>query len=163
MFNNKYKKQIKKLYQNYFNKDLNYTSLVVYHAPIIPQNKSGLSYLYGGSFYYRKWVSKRLGTMLNGDLYLQDDGDYQPYFNYFTQSYFDRCDFFQVPHHGSSANWRFFPNGLQNIKFYIINHGLGRKHHPGIDVINDIMQNSSSKHIALNNEAHSLNYILISK
>ena len=159
LFEEEYIGELKKIYNLYFNNDFNNTSLVTYHGATINPRKS----------YYIKENSKHLicffdckkkqfGTLLTGDIDLKSNRNTQKMINFYID-YINKVCFFQVPHHGAKANWNFnIPNGLESFCYYIINHGLGRKHHPSLDVIEYINENCTERIVQLNNEAQNFEY-----
>ncbi|MES2654055.1 MAG: MBL fold metallo-hydrolase [Bacteroidota bacterium] len=156
LFDNKFRKRIRKIYSTHIHKRINYTSLVLYHGPIMK-----IIYHVICTECFDSWCfhqeSKKTGTILTGDLYLSTRKDFNAFYNYYQPHYIDKCEWLQVPHHGSKSNWKNLPNGLENITHYIINHGLRRKH-PYAEVIDNILEESKSKQIHLNNETHKVCY-----
>lgn len=155
---------IKELYRSYFNRNLNHTSLVVLHRPLLKTSDLGI--FIGNSQNVISipglWIHQNnFATMLTGDSFLKKDSDYNNFINYYTKKYIDQIALLQVPHHGSSYNWRNMSNDLDDIPYYIINHGLRGKH-PDQSVIENIYLNSTTKNILLNNEVTSISYSLYS-
>lgn len=160
LFNSSFIPIIKKLYKDHVNKNLNYTSLVVYHGPTI---SSYFSLIRSAILRYpiqRHNNNNCSGTLLTGDSFLKENCDFEPFFNYFSQYYIDKIFILQVPHHGSINNWNLLPNGLEDIPYYLINHGYKRKKHPHKNVIMNIISFSTYKQILMNHQFKNVNYII---
>lgn len=150
LFDFDYLKDLKEIYEKKFN-DLNNTSLVTYHGP------TNNNFIYWPKYY---WVhcNEKNGTLLTGDISLKSKKSIQNLKNYYSR-YMERICFFQLPHHGAKANWNFTrSNELPQFCVYIINHGLGRNHHPSLEVIEYVKVNYSDAVIKLSNEAENFNY-----
>ena len=153
MFRDDVRTRLRQLYENKF-RDLNSTSLVVYSGPIgdVMNSLIYFSPYFGRGFNYPMIYPK--GTLLTGDINLNQDSDLNDITNYF-RNYLPKTSIFQVPHHGSQKNWNFnHPNNLDYFSFYIINHGIGRKHHPSVKVVSDI-DTETEGFLQFNNEVHS--------
>lgn len=159
LFDEIYILKIKELYKKHLASDINYTSLVVFHGPTKSNTYTELwidRYCHWWSHFE---PTKNIGTLLTGDSFLKTTNDFNSFFNYYSPYYIKNCFFFQVPHHGSKRNWKNLPNGLENIPFYIINHGWGRKKHPNKDVIDNIITNYNGN-LIYNNEASRVTYCM---
>lgn len=160
LFDEIYTLKIKELYKKHFASDINYTSLIVYHGPLKYKTFTEI-YLSSFSHWWPHFEPmKKTGTLLTGDSFLKKDEDFNPFFNYYFPYYIDNCFLFQVPHHGSKKNWKDLPNGLEQIPFYIINHGWGRKKHPNKDVVENIIVNKDETLLISNNESATIEYTI---
>jgi hypothetical protein len=133
---------------------INNTSLVTYHGPAFKREDDFFTVSSLCETEYQ-W-----GTLLTGDIELNGPNSSKTIVDYF-KNYIGQICCFQVPHHGSKHNWYFNPkNTFYNCKFpnLIINHGLGRNHHPGIELITELQENCPDSTIHLNNELYSFNY-----
>lgn len=159
LFDKEYIDDIKKIYSLYFKDDFNNTSLVTYH---------GSTKIFSPSLYFKKTLKNKLvfyecnspqnGTLLTGDIDIRGKRNTQKLLNYYNH-YLGKICYFQVPHHGAKANWNFnIPNGLNSFCYYIINHGIGRIHHPSLDVVEYINLNCNDGIVQLNNEAQDFEY-----
>jgi hypothetical protein len=161
LFDELYTLKIKELYKKHFVSDINYTSLVAYHGPL-KHNKFTEIYL---SYFSHWWPHfepmKKTGILLTGDSFLKKDEDFNPFYNYYSPYYIENSFLFQIPHHGSKKNWKDLPNGLEEIPFYIINHGWGRKKHPNKDVVANIVANKHKNLLISNNESSAIQYAII--
>lgn len=159
LFDTDYITELRKIYALYFKGDFNNTSLVTYHgATIIPRRPF---YIFDDTrllFSFNDCNKLQLGTLLTGDIDVTTKRATKKIIDYY-KNYLERICFFQVPHHGAKANWNFnVPNKLDSFCYYIINHGLGRKHHPSLDVVDYIKTNCKKGVIQLNNEAQQFEY-----
>jgi hypothetical protein len=152
LFNEDNVSELKDYYRKYYGRNLNATSLVTFHGPLVQMKHAEL---------YNTRIDNynRYGSLLTGDICLQSQRDTVRLLDYFGNRLNDIL-FFQVPHHGSEHNWNFHsPNGYDGFIYYIINHGLGRSHHPSSKVIDYIIQNSRQAGIMLNNEVYNIDYL----
>lgn len=157
MFDEDFVIQLKKAYRQHFGQNLNNTSLVTYHGALV-NFKKHYHYFSRFSNYCHGYSQNCLGTLLTGDIDIKSKLQTKKIIDFYL-GYIPRVCFFQVPHHGAKANWNFnVANGLNSFCNYIINHGIGRIHHPSIDVIQYINSNSTSANIHLNNEAQGFEY-----
>lgn len=157
MFDEDFIIQLKDAYRQYFGKDLNNTSLVTYHGPIA-NFKNHYNYFSKFSNYFHEYTQNCMGSLLTGDINIKSKLQSKKMIDYFAGLIPKVC-FFQVPHHGAKANWNFnVPNGLNFFNNYIINHGVGRIHHPSVDVVQYIKTNNTIASIHLNNEAQDFEY-----
>lgn len=146
--------EIKKIYRKYYGLNLNVTSLVTYHGPLFPLNAK-----------YHRWHwlpfhwlgNERYGTLLTGDADLGGPLKNKRVTDHF-RNYLDQVCVFQVPHHGSKRCWYFKASGLESFCTYVINHGLGRKHHPSSEVVHYIKKKCSPGRLCLNNEVNEFAY-----
>lgn len=148
-------KAIKSRYKTYIGGTMNSTSLVTYHGPAFQLEDSRFEVL---SNLLNK--EKKYSTLLTGDIDLDGPTKVRKAVDYF-QNYLDRILCLQVPHHGSKHNWLIQPgpHALHNFKHYIINHGLGRQHHPAPEVIADIQEKCPNATISLNNEVYNFSML----
>lgn len=166
---------LKKIYKNRF-KDLNNTSLVLMHYPIINTNHKLRLYPFCTYKYqdrladiclFRKFCNTfgsnlKSATLLNGDINFKEKGytvfnDFKTHFN----SLIDEVSLMQIPHHGSIKNsdkkvFGDFPN----LKLIINNSGLNNRHkHPSPDLMTKLKE-LNNKIIFFNNEYQSFEYII---
>lgn len=153
LFVEKNTKVLRGIYKNHYTQNLNSTSLVTFHTPLV----------YAGSDKIRlfglNWCNedRNFGTLLTGDIDLKSKNKVANMLKYFGP-YMRVVSLFQVPHHGAILNWpKIHPNRLEDFCNYIINHGYGRKHHPSPDVIHYIKTHCQGD-IHLNNEVESFKY-----
>jgi len=153
---------IKSIYKKYLFKNINYTSLSVYHGPVKTCHHLVLwcNYQLFHRLIYSKEGVFKSGTLLTGDSFLKEDEDFDPFITYYS-NYIEKCFLFQVPHHGSQKNWKPLPNGLEDIPVFVINHGLGRKKHPSKSVVDNIMSHSTFKDVISNNQTSNVCYKII--
>jgi len=164
-------KALKDLYKKYFS-DSNFTSLMLYHAPIKEFNHcffgSNISpYYFLHSFdrnfryHYFPFHQTACGTLLTGDIQLQNT----PGKNFFDEieshfkSQFEKTLVFQVPHHGSNDDWNPEVVDLLNnwLTYYVINFGLGNTYkHPSGKVIDDLTDKGC--HMVLCNQLNEFEY-----
>ncbi|ROI00218.1 ComEC/Rec2 family competence protein [Chryseobacterium daecheongense] len=161
LFEKKYLKELEKIYKSYFT-NLNNTSLVTYHGPYNntanPDQMICCYSTYVHDFYWRSLPTHCCGTLLTGDIELERLASIEKLKDYY-KFYWKRICYFQVPHHGSENNWnRTEPNGLHEFPVYIINHGLGRKKHPSLEVVKYINTHCTNGIIKLCNEAEKFEY-----
>jgi beta-lactamase superfamily II metal-dependent hydrolase len=115
---------------------------------------------YGKCWYLNKRRFNKFGTLLTGDQELKTKKDFNSFILHF-QNKLKHIEVFQIPHHGSHANWNPMPNKLSSLDIgcYVINHGFGRKNHPHIKVLDNI-KNNTCRVIVLNNELAYFNYLV---
>lgn len=157
MFKDHIREKIRKIYEKQF-RDINSTSLVVYSGPIRDEPNRPIhqySHLLYNRIPYNFMIYPK-GTLLTGDINVSRASDLNDLTGYFVH-YLPKTSIFQVPHHGSQKNWNFdHPNDFDNFSFYVINHGIGRKHHPSVKVVTDIdMETEGNPHF--NNESQFFN------
>ncbi len=157
LFSSNSREKVRKIYRTYIHKNINYSSLVLYHGSIAKHTFTVVCHKHFYSDFSCK-LTERTGTILTGDLYLHTQNDFTLFYNYYSTAYIDKCSRLQVPHHGSKNNWNNLPNGLENMEHYIINHGLRRRKHPHAQVIDNILLHSLTKCICFNNEAQEVSY-----
>lgn len=139
IFDKKYIKNLRTLYEG-INKDLNVTSLVLYHGPLFIYENLRTDTLEDKKKIY---ITDNLkpGTIMTGDISIFSDDELNSLVKYYRK-YIDLVFVFQVPHHGSKDNWNFdHDNSLENFAFYIINHRFKINKHPSKSVIKDIKKN----------------------
>ncbi|WP_294264183.1 hypothetical protein [uncultured Chryseobacterium sp.] len=157
LFDIEYLKDLKIIYEKNFNNDFNNTSLVTYHGPI--KNDNLRTYFWCEPHCRLQEYNNKSGTLLTGDISLKTRDSIQKLINYYDH-YMEKICFFQVPHHGAKANWNLTTsNELPAFCVYIINHGIGRKNHPGLEVIENIRTNYGTSHLKLCNEVEDFRYI----
>jgi hypothetical protein len=155
---------IRTLYTSNLKFSINRTSICLYHGPLFKAYTRGnintKSMWYGKWWYLNKKRFNKFGTLLTGDQELKTKKDFNSFISHY-QNKLKHIEIFQVPHHGSNANWNLMPNALSNqdIGCYVINHGFGSKHHPHINVLENIKKNSR-RVIVLNNELAHFNYLI---
>jgi hypothetical protein len=161
-------KMVKKLYQDHIEGDVNYSSLCVFHQPMFRSTIGGYTRIMGTNelnsillpwrWRHRRWRYSRSGTLLTGDQFLKKDFDFNPFYHYFN-SRMNRTEIYQVPHHGSSSNWRDMPCELNrhDIGCYVINHGYINRNHPNPLVLRNLLT-FVNREVVLNNEHTRLEY-----
>ncbi|WP_035336517.1 MBL fold metallo-hydrolase [Dokdonia sp. PRO95] len=156
MFEDKHRSVLQDFYKTHINKNLNYTSICLYHGPMV--NKR--FYLYRGRNFYDFLNRDKSGTILTGDQFLKTKIDFNFFCDYF-QNKLEKTGIFQVPHHGSAANWNPMSNRLNtaNIPYYAINHGFGRAKHPSRNVLNNINAHARNS-LLFNNEFYYIRYYI---
>lgn len=157
LFDKTFIPNIKNLYRKHINRDLNYSSLAVFHGPIVNDHLIGTITRFSYPFYHLNYRRKS-GTLLTGDSFLKRDEDFYPFYDYYSSYYINKTLLFQVPHHGSLNNWKSFPNELSRFPCYIINHGYKRKKHPNKFVVIDLLTNSVFKNVLFNHQFQEVKY-----
>ncbi|WP_272149952.1 MBL fold metallo-hydrolase [Tenacibaculum aiptasiae] len=168
LFTYKRRTAIKKIYEDNIDKNINYSSLCVYHSP---KHKVRFSHVikdtlrdtikdYSTCLKYWWQDELKSGTLLTGDQFLKRKKDFNAFYVYYM-SRLNKVLFFQVPHHGSYANWKMLPNEIDKHKFryFVINCGYGRKYHPDTRVLTNLLQNNI--HPIINDEFTLLEYSLV--
>ncbi|RCH56809.1 hypothetical protein DJ568_02850 [Mucilaginibacter hurinus] len=161
LFNAKQIKEIARIYKRIFGAaKLNGTSLAVFHRfamdpggyEIFQRHHFGLRHLYR--------VDRKHATLMTGDLELNTSEKLKLFQDYY-HAYLDEVAYFQVMHHGSDKNWPFgIPESkLHTFPAYVINHGAGRKHHPGPEVTK-LLRSVNPHHTLLNNELTLFSYTI---
>ena len=147
-------RELKKRYKTYIGGTMNSTSLVTYHGPAFRINNE--DYGVKSSIIAE---GDKFSTLLTGDIDMDGVKKIKSLERYFGGN-LENILCFQVPHHGSANNWLIQPtkNVLHGFPHYIINHGLGRPHHPGEEVITDIQVKCPDAGIHLNNEVSRFDY-----
>lgn len=136
---------------------INDTSLVIYNAPLINLTRNNM-------MYFRRFPFRRdhgyLATLLTGDIKFNQDCLNQITSKWTNRRYFDNIGVFQIPHHG--ANNYIEPNVIiayQNVRWWIINFGLGNTHkHPRQEIVNMIENNKVSGEIFANTQVKTFGY-----
>lgn len=160
LFGDVVRKELRTEYKNNFG-DVNSTSLVVFHSPTFDLTGTRVIIHRTRPFHFRHARAMHpFGTLLTGDINLRNHNDFADFTGYFV-NYLPKVSFFQIPHHGSHLNWNFqaHPNPLYDFNYYIVNYGIGRKHHPSIRVLDEILTQSGGR-IFHNNEIDPFNYSL---
>jgi hypothetical protein len=161
LFEDKYRSKLQGLYRKYINRDLNYSSLCLYHGPLIKNFvwyfiKNG-TLMYGcDCLLYFRGVA---GTLLTGDQFIKSKKDFDNYCAFYG-SKFDNTAVFQVPHHGSKSNWRLLPSALNYFPIYVLNYGNGRSLHPHPEVLKNILDNATDACIVCNTEFSEFEYTI---
>lgn len=145
--------EIKRFYRKYYGENLNNTSLVTYHGPLVKLDPRGIQHLWIESCSILGLNEPLIfGSLLTGDINISSKLSKSKLLDYFKH-YINEVCVFQVPHHGSLNNWPLKdPSGLLEFNCYIINHGLGRKNHPSTKLIEFILKNCTKGKLHLNNE-----------
>lgn len=149
LFTKKRNSVMHKIYIAHIHKNINYSSLCVYHGPQFKTNvwgsevdvsKDKSKMIFSLRYFYATGYVLKSGTLLTGDQFLKKNKDFDLFYNYY-ESRLDKTLVFQVPHHGSFDNWQMMPNKLNkhNIKCFVINYGYGRIHHPNNQVLANIL------------------------
>ncbi|WP_431199563.1 MBL fold metallo-hydrolase [Mucilaginibacter sp. P19] len=161
LFNAKQIKEITRIYKRIFGAaKLNGTSLAVFHRfamepggyEILQRHPFGWSHLYQ--------VGRQHATLMTGDLELNTREKLILFQDYY-HVHLEEVSYFQVMHHGSDKNWPFgVPESrLHTFPDYVINHGVGRKHHPGSEVTK-LLRSVKPYNTMLNNELSMLRYTI---
>jgi len=159
LFNAKHIKEIARIYRGIFGADkINGTSLAVFHRfalepgsyDVFQRHHIGMRHLYH--------VDRKHATMMTSDLELNTREKLNLFQDYY-HVHLDEVAYFQVMHHGSDKNWPFgVPESrLHTFPDYVINHGVGRKHHPGTEVTK-LLRSVKPHNTLLNNELTRLHY-----
>jgi ribonuclease BN (tRNA processing enzyme) len=164
--NEKFKNKLKlieKCYKNIFNKakiNLNITSLVVYHSPIIRSNNKFqviwrncffpcfcCHRYYFEFFYYDKYLRNKyitgadniMGQLLTGDAGLKSSNNINEFKKHYKKV-LNNVFLFQLPHHGSEHNWnKKLLNFLPFCNIWIASAGLHNSYnHPSYEVFRNI-------------------------
>ena len=150
--------EIKDLYRHSLeNRNLNYTSLIVYHGPVYRNAKDIDGYYYKNRHgYWREFHESAQSTLLMGDIYLTG-----LIFPRYINTKREKIGVLQIPHHGSETLWDFTVlSALINPWIIaVINFGLGNTHkHPRQTVIDDIK--SHGWKIKLNHQLKAFKYFV---
>jgi hypothetical protein len=155
LFDEENVEELKKLYRAYYGQNLNNTSLVTYHGPLFNARRNQHHISWFDWFWCQQ--DKNCGTFLTGDIDLSSKRKIQKMLDYYGD-YMNNVCVFQVPHHGSIHNWYSkYSNNLELFCNYVINHGVGRAHHPSADVVDYLKANCKGK-LHFNNEAKEFIY-----
>ncbi len=159
LFNEEHIKVISRIYGQIFGPSkINSTSLSVLHQITTESH----DILIGCDFKFctcKFWNHDgRYATLMTGDLELNTREKLNLFQNYYN-SHLNEVGVFQVMHHGSDKNWPFglAESQLSNFPNYVINHGVGRKHHPGTEVTR-LLRGLRPHNVMLNNELNKLRY-----
>lgn len=132
---------------------INDTSLVIYHG-VYKANLHNHPLRPNWPYHFYP------ATLLTGDIDMNLSCLFEMNRKWVEHRYFKDIRIFQVPHHGSKKNFIIdvftrFPN----VKFWIINFGLGNKHkHPNQEVINLIV-NNKSRHSHIKNNTQTSDFL----
>lgn len=130
-------------------KDLNNTSLVVYHGLIKKRGGYRVNYLsYGRKLNPHLWNdtksfnhrNKKIGQFLTGDIDLNPK--WTDLKNHFIEFLRDTT-IIQIPHHGARKNWNSQLLGeVRNESLWCVSAGISNKYeHPNIEVVDEIIDN----------------------
>ncbi len=163
-------KDLTNCYRRWFGKNLNLTSLIVYHGLInvgicdvlMSCNPCPYPYRFYRYYFDGSFSDFKMGTLLTGDADLSSPNKVKKMITYFTNfECFDKICLLQVPHHGSKYSWLDdVPNGLHDFLIYVINHGLRRKKHPSKVVVDYINNNCNNGVLLFNTEFNPLYFRL---
>ncbi|MBU7046671.1 MAG: MBL fold metallo-hydrolase [Theionarchaea archaeon] len=150
------RERIRDCYKKISNRDLNDTSLAVYHGPL-GQNESdfcvdcgeGLSFNYKCQ-HYKPLLSRdkcnhfcgtQIGQLLTGDIGLKR-GKYREFKRHYD-NYLDTVSITQIPHRGSKNNWREqVVHDVKNCKHWVSSSGYPSFYsHPHTVVALDVLRN----------------------
>lgn len=163
-------KQLKNRYRRWFAKNLNLTTLVVFHGPrntciwdvymICNPCPYPYPYRFHCCYFDGTFSDLKLGTLLTGDADLSTSNKVNKMITYFTSfKCFDKIGLLQVPHHGSKYSWLDdVPNRLHDFLIYVINHGRTRQKHPALEVVNYINTNCTKGVLLFNTEINKLQF-----
>jgi beta-lactamase superfamily II metal-dependent hydrolase len=102
----------------------------------------------------------RTGTLLCGDIKFNQDNLNQIQSKWAMPKYIESVSFFQIPHHG--ANHYIDPTVVrfyQNVRWWIINFGLGNKYrHPRQEIVDLIMNHKNRGDIFCNTQSSDFRY-----
>lgn len=128
------------------NKEINNTSLILYHSPIcisdISKKNSNL-HLHTNN-YFQFWpfcaISNESGFLYTGDLDLKSR---QAEIDTYYKKLLDQIFVFQVPHHGSIDNWHPFISYKNHGAFHVVSSRLSntRRKHPNPKMLLSIAAN----------------------
>jgi len=142
---------------NHLHRDLNNTSLVVYHGPLGKYKcKFHVSSKYGLLFDGNQNLcisttsrpcsfsnENQMGQFLTGDINLNHDyGQIKTHYH----NLLNRTSICQIPHHGSWKNWnRTFLEELENCGHWVASSGFSIQYgHPHISIVRDIISKNCS-------------------
>lgn len=149
------------------NSKINQSSLCLYHSPIKNSNKRRYCSVVNSHQCYCIYcypddpcMNIEQGTMLTGDISLQDDGKggrYDHFKKYFKNEVKD-VFYFLIPHHGSENNWtKKILKDFSTSHYFLNSAGVLNSHgHPSDRVILDIIK--SGRKILYCNENLTVNY-----
>jgi len=138
-----FKKDLKLKNEN--KSDINNTSLMLYHGPIVKGICKYWKLCYPFFWKYYPWPVYYkifgMGQLLTGDISLKMS--YQQIISHYRK-YLSDVVLFQVPHHGSIKNWdSAILEELENCDLWVISAGCKNRYgHPSCEVIHDICNNS---------------------
>lgn len=158
-------RKLRKMYDNHIvknfkdvEKNINNTSLVVYHGPFSISHRNNYSCNCNSSSCVIFAVQQNYcSTLLTGDISLKDKLTVDDILKHLGSKNINVM-IFQIPHHGSIENWPFdFPNKFSACCNYVVAHRLKDKYHPSIEVLDDIMDRLKGN-IQLVNEFSAFEY-----
>lgn len=149
IFDDRYRNDVRLIYKKFY-KNLNQTSLILYHGPTDGQQTLGNPFTYVFS-------NEKTGTLLTGDLNiskLKVLADIMAYF----KNQIPKTGVFSIPHHAAFRYWHYsHPSGLEDFEAYVVSAGMNRKHHPSPSVIADIREYCTGE-IIYSHEGQSYTY-----
>jgi hypothetical protein len=150
-----HQKTIHDCYKNFVKKDLNFTSLAMYHGPICPYVRKNYAIfnsnktLSGLSSIPLLNEERETGYLLTGDICLKINKKYDEFKNHFNTE-LNKVTLFQIPHHGSFYSWnKRILFDFKKCSFFVASAGISGSH-PHPDVISDIL--TEKKNFAWSNE-----------
>lgn len=152
IFDDRYRNDVRLIYKKFY-KNLNQTSLILYHGPTDWQQSLGNSLRY-------VYSNEKNGTLLTGDLNISKVKVLADIMAYYKDR-IPKTGVFSIPHHAAFGYWHFsHPSGLENFEAYVVSAGINRKHHPSPYVIADIREYCTGE-IIFSDEARSYTYIVL--
>ncbi|KVV16027.1 MBL fold metallo-hydrolase [Flavobacterium sp. TAB 87] len=134
---------------------INDTSIVIYHGAIKTRK-------------YRKWFGRLpgwfgsgfTGTLLTGAIRFNQDSLNQIQSKWLNQKYFKKTSVFQIPHHGANNYIESTViSSYPNVKWWVINFGLGNTHkHPRQEIIDIIENHKIQGNIFPNTQINTVEY-----
>jgi hypothetical protein len=137
--------ELKSIYKKIWKAELNSTSLVLYHVPLIPFSQSSLELKTDNGFYYfnarnnlfHKKSSDVYGQLLTGDIPLKG-----LIFDNFCEHYKNELEkilAILVPHHGSIENWN--SKIVSDVcDYYVSSSGFSNNYsHPNLKVVKSVV------------------------
>ncbi|NCD67835.1 MBL fold metallo-hydrolase [Mucilaginibacter agri] len=161
LFNAVHIKEITRIYGSIFGAHkLNGTSLAVFHKFSLEPGGYEIFQRHPLGWHSLYRVDRKHATLMTGDLKLGTLEKLRLFQDYYHAN-LDDVSYFQVMHHGSDKNWPFgfSESRLDSFPAYVINHGVGRKHHPGPEVTK-LLRSIRPHNILLNNELTLLRYAI---
>lgn len=141
-------RKLKELYEAYKPaKNINNTSLVMYHGPIKASKRTEKGEVvfrlkpiyYEGGYICRQRQTNECGTWLLGDIDLKHN--YDKMNKHFSDKRLKGVATALIPHHGSTENWDSqILSHVAKEALWVVSHGIGRKKHPALNVVESITQ-----------------------
>ena len=159
LFNVSHLPELQRIYKSIYGRTkLNTTSLTTYHEPLKEPDCYHSYNLNRTTWPHHFELPMKYATMLTGDLELNSQEKLDLFLNYYRH-YMERIYHLQVMHHGADKNWphTFIRKEMLLVEEFIINHGAGRKSHPGAKVIK-LLRAHRPDHVLLNNELTNVAY-----